>query len=212
MPKELLSESMYRKMISFKDKPKSSEWKKRIDQKWIKSGEENLYKMILLFCKDRTQTIGSINKLLFFADALSYYHTGETISGQTYLKQPKGPAPKELEPILIYLTCTHLLSKREEIEFNKYQYYYKSVKVDWENIERQMSEENYQFVDIVKNVFESKSSIDLEDFIHRVEPWISSDWSIELDFKKILQDKTFCELLEDKFKNFKEVLDKLKQD
>jgi Antitoxin SocA-like, Panacea domain len=40
-----------------------------------------------------------LNKILFFSDFLSYGFTGIPITGATYQKLERGPAPKELKPI-----------------------------------------------------------------------------------------------------------------
>jgi hypothetical protein len=40
-----------------------------------------------------------LNKILYYADFLSYFKTGKAITGVTYMKLPNGPAPKRLVPV-----------------------------------------------------------------------------------------------------------------
>jgi Protein of unknown function (DUF4065) len=41
-----------------------------------------------------------LNKLLFYADFLSYQRTGKSITGQEYQALPQGPAPRRLKPVV----------------------------------------------------------------------------------------------------------------
>jgi len=41
-----------------------------------------------------------LNKILFFSDFITYAKRGESITGADYFKLPKGPAPRQMKPIL----------------------------------------------------------------------------------------------------------------
>src|SRR5207302_260927 len=41
-----------------------------------------------------------LNKLLFYADFLAYQKTGQSITGEEYVKQPFGPVPARAEQCL----------------------------------------------------------------------------------------------------------------
>lgn len=66
-------------------------------------GEELMRELILYIAEecadDPTFGATKLNKILFFADFLSYSETGDPITGVAYQRLPQGPAPKNLMPI-----------------------------------------------------------------------------------------------------------------
>lgn len=65
--------------------------------------EEKFRELILYISQqcasDPTFGATKLNKILYFADFLSYAARGESITGLAYQKLPNGPAPKRLLPI-----------------------------------------------------------------------------------------------------------------
>jgi hypothetical protein len=62
------------------------------------------FKELMLYAADKSKADGhfgatKLNKILFFSDFLSYGRTGTPVTGATYQKLEKGPAPKQLKPI-----------------------------------------------------------------------------------------------------------------
>jgi hypothetical protein len=62
------------------------------------------FKELMLYAAERSKTderfgATKLNKILFFSDFLSYGLAGVPITGATYQKLEKGPAPKQLKPI-----------------------------------------------------------------------------------------------------------------
>jgi hypothetical protein len=49
---------------------------------------------------DPTFGATKLNKILFYSDFIAYANLGDAITGATYQKLPKGPAPKQLLPAL----------------------------------------------------------------------------------------------------------------
>ena len=49
-------------------------------------------------CTDRPDQLGAIrlNKVLWFSDVIAYQTTGVSITGETYVKRERGPAPKHI--------------------------------------------------------------------------------------------------------------------
>ena len=63
---------------------------------------------------ERAQYFGKtkLNKILFYADFLYYKKTGDSITGQEYMRLDQGPAPRRLVPVVEAL-------KRERFAFRK---------------------------------------------------------------------------------------------
>lgn len=55
-----------------------------------------------VIAKAHTSRLGSVrlNKILWYVDTISYRTTGESVTGETYVKQPRGPVAKHLPAIL----------------------------------------------------------------------------------------------------------------
>jgi hypothetical protein len=55
-----------------------------------------------------------LRKILYFSDALQYLHTGQPITGATYVKQQYGPVPKQLNAALERLESWGALKVKRE--------------------------------------------------------------------------------------------------
>src|SRR5262245_17319205 len=62
-----------------------------------------------------------LNKLLFYADFLSYVKFGESITGQEYQALPQGPAPRRMLPVLQRMQKNGVLAIRENDYYGKNQ-------------------------------------------------------------------------------------------
>lgn len=53
---------------------------------------------IIEACRDNPASLGAtrLNKALWLADVMSYQQTGESVTGDTYVKRPKGPVPAHI--------------------------------------------------------------------------------------------------------------------
>lgn len=49
-------------------------------------------------CNNEPEKLGAIklNKILWYTDAISYLHNGQSITGHTYVKRPRGPVPARI--------------------------------------------------------------------------------------------------------------------
>jgi hypothetical protein len=67
------------------------------------NGEAKLRELIVYIARKCTDDpmfgATKLNKILFFADFISYLQTGEPITGVRYMHLPKGPAPQRMKPI-----------------------------------------------------------------------------------------------------------------
>lgn len=62
-----------------------------------------------------------LNKLLFYADFLSYVKFGESITGQEYQALVNGPAPRRMVPVLTRMQRDEVLAIRENDYYGKNQ-------------------------------------------------------------------------------------------
>jgi hypothetical protein len=62
-----------------------------------------------------------LNKLLFYADFLSYIKFGESITGQEYQALPQGPAPRRMLPVMQKMIEKEVLAIRENDYYGKNQ-------------------------------------------------------------------------------------------
>jgi len=56
-------------------------------------------------CKDDTSKLGGtkLNKILWLADFVRYYRTGDPLTGARYVKRQFGPVPRAINPVLAEL-------------------------------------------------------------------------------------------------------------
>ena len=87
--------------------------------------EERLAELILHIANkcETDPTFGAIklNKLLWWADFLSYARYGEPITGTEYYRLERGPAPRRLVPVRNNLVASGAAIVREHHRFNKIQ-------------------------------------------------------------------------------------------
>lgn len=69
----------------------------------IPKPKNKMENLILHVCKrcegDATFGAVKLNKILFYADFLAYFRTGESITGERYFALEEGPAPRRLFPL-----------------------------------------------------------------------------------------------------------------
>jgi hypothetical protein len=89
-------------------------------------GNERLRELILYISKkcasDPTFGATKLNKLLFYADFVSYYRFGEPIAGLEYQRLPNGPAPKQLVPVRERMLEGGEIEMQKTTFFNKQQH------------------------------------------------------------------------------------------
>ena len=77
---------------------------------------ERLREMILYITErhldDSTFGATKLNKILFFADFLSYFETGLPVTGVAYRKDEFGPVPADIEKILKQMETSDEIAKR----------------------------------------------------------------------------------------------------
>lgn len=87
--------------------------------------DKRLQEIILLIAlrSEGDEPFGSVklNKLLFYADFLSYVRFGESITGQEYQALPQGPAPRRLLPVIEKMKRQEVLAIREHDYYGRNQ-------------------------------------------------------------------------------------------
>lgn len=83
--------------------------------------KEKLKKLVHYICAnvENPNSLGSVklNKMLFYSDLYNYGATGEPITGETYIKKPRGPVSKLLPAILEELEKEGKLTARKVVQF-----------------------------------------------------------------------------------------------
>jgi hypothetical protein len=66
---------------------------------------------------ERAQYFGKtkLNKILFYADFLYYKKTGDSITGQEYMRLDQGPAPRRLVPVVETLRGERFAFRKEHL-------------------------------------------------------------------------------------------------
>lgn len=88
-----------------------------MDKSKTKLNWDKMKALVHLICHkaDDSTNLGSIklNKVLWYADIISYVHSGNLITGETYIKRQFGPVPKHIVAI------KEMLEKEEKIIVRK---------------------------------------------------------------------------------------------
>ena len=107
---------------------------------------KNLVHYIIGQCTDRPDQLGAIrlNKALWFSDVIAYQMTGTSITGETYLKRERGPAPQHI------LQAIRQLSEEGKITVVEPRYEFDTRKFyEREPAPEDLSEEHKQLVHAV---------------------------------------------------------------
>ena len=75
-----------------------------------KPSMDKLSQMVVFFTKKLSPTKTMMNKLLFYADFLSYKNTAYSISGVNYMAHNYGPVPVRFNGVFDYITSKNLVN------------------------------------------------------------------------------------------------------
>ena len=89
--------------------------------------DEAKFRELILYIADKCSDdpdfgATKLNKILFYSDFMMYGKSGKPITGATYFKLPKGPAPKKLVPIRKQMETEQLLAVQIKERFGKEQH------------------------------------------------------------------------------------------
>jgi len=152
--------------------------------------EPRRFKELMLFIADRSQgdpDFGAtkLNKILFFSDFFAYGMFGKSITGATYQRLEKGPAPKQLLP------CRNELieSKRAELierqRFNRSQK--RLIAKDDANISIFTPEEIALVEQVIERMLDGKTATQTSDLSHQ----ICLGWKVAGDRQEIPYEAVF---------------------
>ena len=134
--------------------------------------DKRLQEIILLIAlhSEGDEPFGAVklNKLLFYADFLSYVKFGESITGQEYQALPQGPAPRRIVPVIRKMIEKEVLAIRENDYYGKNQQ--RAFALDTPDTTEFASEQ----IELVKRVikrFWGKNATEMSLISHRFIGW-----------------------------------------
>lgn len=152
---------------------------------------QKLAAMIVLIVSANKVGRTALNKLLFFADLAYFLIHGRLISGSSYVRQPYGPVPEEIEVTRRTLILAELLKEdRLDDGSGYYQFRYRTQddKVDLSKAKEVFSEEEIEVINrIVAKLGNSQATV-LSDWSHKFEPWKSAESGAPLEFERAMKD------------------------
>jgi len=145
---------------------------------------ENLVLYIASRCPDPTR-LGAVRlrKILYFADALQYFHTGKPITGATYIKLEGGPVPTELGNALARLEKRGALKvKRDEHPYGYPMVFYYALEEP--DIDLFTSTEISRVDRLIAKVCNEYTAAQISDLSHH-EAWEAAEIGEELPYHTI---------------------------
>jgi Protein of unknown function (DUF4065) len=112
-------------------------------------------------------TLGAVklNKILYYADMLQYAHTGNAITGATYVKQERGPVPKQVLPAIDLLKKAGRLSWQNVSVFD---FVRREFTAHGETDDSVFSKEEIERLDHVINLIAEFSAGEISDISHTI--------------------------------------------
>jgi len=121
-------------------------------------------------CKNLYKT--KLNKLLFYADFLSYKKSGTSITGLTYRAIPFGPVPADYDKVFLRL------NDNGKIEINEIAYengqYGEVIKAKKQEGDSTLKPEEMEVLNKVVQKFKKASSKNLVNISHKEKAWIEN--------------------------------------
>lgn len=107
-----------------------------------------------------------LNKILFYADLLSYISSGKTITGNGYIKLQYGPVPKGVHHVVEKL----VMQKKIEVKKSNY---YGLPKTDYNSLEKpdmsQLTKEDIVLLDsVLGHILEEHTATSISDASHDI--------------------------------------------
>ena len=145
--------------------------------------EKSKYRMelylLLLICENITNK-SKINKLIYFIDMCyaSLNYKKNNFTGDSYRKLPYGPFPENIDHIRKYAVSNNLISFEIIEHESYYEYIYKtSENININEIKKILFKDSKakKVINTVLKILYPKSSIDLSELSHNIEPWKSSN-------------------------------------
>jgi hypothetical protein len=121
-------------------------------------------------------------KLLYFSD-FNFYEIYETpITGEKYIRKPKGPIPTHFENAKNELIAENKIKETKELVIDYYKYKYSSLKEPQINF---LSRKELDIIDDTINKLSQMNSSSISDYSHGDMPWRVADNNEELDYEYV---------------------------
>lgn len=138
--------------------------------------DEQKFKELILYISGRCKgdsAFGAVklNKLLFFADFLTYAHLGESITGADYIKLPHGPSPKMMGPVRAEMEA-HRIAIVQKVSHHGYAQD-RLVPRREANLDL-FTEYEVAIIDEVVDMFRSDNATQLSDLTHHFPGWTAA--------------------------------------
>ena len=142
---------------------------------------EQLVHYISYRCED-TSVLGKtkLNKVLFFADFQQYVDTGESITGENYIKYQYGPVSEHLDEIVEGLEEEGMLATRRKHYENYFQDEFISLREP--NLEDFTADEIKIVEDMIQIVCYGHTARSISDFSH-TSIWEAADIGEEIPYE-----------------------------
>lgn len=119
-------------------------------------------------------------KLLYFSDFDFYELYEKSLTGERYIRKPKGPVPIHFKIAKNELINEDKIKETPEVVINYTQYKYSSLKPVNTNI---FSSEELEVIDDTINKISHMRSGQISDYSHRDLPWRVASPNEELDYE-----------------------------
>jgi len=158
--------------------------------------KEDKFKELVLYIAERCMedpTFGAtkLNKILYFADFYAYGESGVPITGATYMKLPRGPAPRELVSVREELSNAGDICIREA----KYHGYPQEriIPIREANLDSFMAKEIALVDDIIQKLWEINAA-DISNYTHRLAGWRIAEDGDDIPYESVfLSDEGLTE-------------------
>jgi len=152
------------------------------------------FKEFLHYVVHKTSTMKSVGKtvlfkILYFTDFNYYEIFEEKLSGETYMKLPRGPAPSNFDNTIIELQKEgHIKEKNVDYYGNPQK---KFISVTEPRITK-LSSEELRFIDDSIKKYSKFNASEISDYSHRDVPYIVAEDLKEIDYKLVFyRDEEF---------------------
>lgn len=117
----------------------------------------------------RTSRLGSVrlNKILWYVDTIAYKETGASLTGETYVKQPRGPVAKHLPAILGELEHSGAIAIRKGHRFRHAMVDYISLRDPSAQSLKKLAQDDLALADEVREyICEEHTAASISDLSH----------------------------------------------
>lgn len=158
--------------------------------------KEDKFKELVLYIAEKCMddpTCGAtkLNKILYFADFYAYGESGVPITGATYGKLPRGPAPRQLVSVREELSNTGDICMRKDIYHGYPQE--RMIPIRETNLDLFTAKEIALVDDIIQKLW-GINAANISDYTHRLAGWRIAEDGDDIPYESVfLSDEGLTE-------------------